>query len=93
MTISRVIAFLMIAASAAAQAQQQPAAPAQQVPPPIATKAEKMCRIHMDANIPRRVCMTKEQWAKVDASGDGPMSGTPGYDRQKCNSAGTMGAC
>jgi hypothetical protein len=46
----------------------------------------------MDMNIPRRVCMTKEQWAKVDASGDG-QAGTPGYDRQRCNSSLTMGAC
>jgi hypothetical protein len=92
MTMPRVFAFLMIAASAAAQAQQQPAAPAQPVPPPTAAKVEKVCRIHMDMNIPRRVCMTKEQWAKVDASGDG-QAGTPGYDRQRCNSSLTMGAC
>jgi hypothetical protein len=81
----------MISASAAAQAQQQPpaAAPAQP-PPPTATKVQKVCRIHMDENIPRRVCMTKEQWAQFDAE-TGSNSGV--YNRQRCNSSMTVGAC
>jgi len=92
MVTSRVIAFLMISAGAAAQAQQQPAAPAQQIPAPTATKVQKVCRIHMDANIPRRVCMTKEQWAKIDAE-NGSMADGSGYNRQRCNTSTTTGAC
>jgi hypothetical protein len=82
----------MISASAAAQAQQQPpaAAPAQP-PPPTATKVQKICRIHMDANIPRRVCMTKEQWAQFDA--ENGSNSDMGYNRQRCNSSMTVGAC
>jgi Spy/CpxP family protein refolding chaperone len=91
MILPRVIALVMISASAAAQAQQQPAAAPAQSPVPTATKVQKVCRIHMDQNIPRRVCMTKEQWAQVDAE-NGSTSGM-GYNRQRCNSSMTVGAC
>lgn len=92
MILPRVIALVMISASAAAQAQQQPpAAPAAEPPVPTATKVQKVCRIHMDTNIPRRVCMTKEQWAQFDAE-NGTTTGM-GYNRQRCNSSMTVGAC
>jgi hypothetical protein len=93
MVMSRVIALMMISASAAAQAQQQPAAAQQTPPPPTATKADKVCRIHMELNIPRRVCMTKEQWAQVDAEQNASNRGGAGYDRQRCNTSTTLGAC
>jgi hypothetical protein len=87
------IAFLMISASAAAQAQQQPAAPAQATPAPAA-KSDKVCRIHMDNNIPRRVCMTKEQWAQVDAQSMDSIDQTY-INRHGCgpDKGGVMGAC
>ena len=93
MILPRVIALVMISASAAAQAQQQPpAAPAAQpLPTPTASKVDKVCRIHMETNIPRRVCMTKEQWAQFDAQQTG--TNLPGYDRQRCNTTTTLGAC
>ena len=94
MVMSRMIAFLMISASAAAQAQQQPAAPAQPAPAPAATKSDKVCRIHMDNNIPRRVCMTKEQWAQVDAQSMDSIDQTY-INRHGCgpDKGGVMGAC
>ena len=93
MVLPRVIALFMISASAAAQAQQQPAASAPAQPAvPSATKVQKVCRIHMDANIPRRVCLTKEQWAQIDADQDGSGTGA-GYNRQRCTSRMTVGAC
>jgi hypothetical protein len=93
MVMSRMIAFLMISASAAAQAQQQPAAPAQATPAPAA-KSDKVCRIHMDNNIPRRVCMTKEQWAQVDAQSMDSIDQTY-INRHGCgpDKGGVMGAC
>jgi hypothetical protein len=83
----------MISASAAAQAQQQPAAPAQATPAPAA-KSDKVCRIHMDNNIPRRVCMTKEQWAQVDAQSMDSIDQTY-INRHGCgpDKGGVMGAC
>jgi hypothetical protein len=93
MVMSRMIAFLMISASAAAHAQQQPAAPAQATPAPAA-KSDKVCRIHMDNNIPRRVCMTKEQWAQVDAQSMDSIDQTY-INRHGCgpDKGGVMGAC
>jgi hypothetical protein len=80
----------MISAGAAAQAQQQPSTPPQLPPPPTATKADKVCRIHMDTNIPRRVCMTKEQWAKIDAEN---ADNSQQYNRPSCGATAVAGAC
>jgi hypothetical protein len=83
----------MISAGAAAQAQQQPAA-TQPSPPAAAAKTDKVCRIHMDNNIPRRVCMTKEQWAQVDAQSMDSIDQTY-INRHGCgpDKGGVMGAC
>lgn len=93
MVMSRVVALLMISAGAAAQAQQQPAA-TQPSPPAAAAKTDKVCRIHMDNNIPRRVCMTKEQWAQVDAQSMDSIDQTY-INRHGCgpDKGGVMGAC
>jgi hypothetical protein len=48
----------------------------------------------MDNNIPRRVCMTKEQWAQVDAQSMDSIDQTY-INRHGCgpDKGGVMGAC
>jgi Spy/CpxP family protein refolding chaperone len=67
MVRSRTIGMVLLAGSAAVQAQQTPPTPAKPADA-AAAKADsgkKVCRIHMDVNIPRRICLTEEQWAQV----------------------------
>jgi hypothetical protein len=59
--------MVLLLGSAAVQAQQTPPAPAKPADA-AAAKADsekKVCRVHMDINIPRRICLTKDQWAEV----------------------------
>jgi len=93
MIMSRVIALLMVSAAGAAQAQQSPPAAAQPASP-TASKADSgdkvTCRIHMDENIPRRVCMTNAQWKKFDSQNGS--SGQSYNNEYHCNT-GPAGAC
>jgi hypothetical protein len=91
------IALGLLSSSVAAGAQQQPAPVAAK--PDISQKVT--CRIHMDANIPRRMCMTNADWAKVDAqTQDGPNLSRSGADASYINRHGcgpdkgsVLGAC
>ena len=51
----------------AAQTAPSSATPKQQASTGTDTKPKLTCRIHMEGNTPRRVCLTKEQWQEVDA--------------------------
>ena len=92
MVASRVIGFLMIAAGGFAQAQQAPPAPAQQ---PVASIAKPdnnqkvTCRVHMDGNMPKRVCMANSEWKKLDGQAQSGLDESY-INRQRCNS---LGAC
>jgi hypothetical protein len=93
MLLPRVISLVMISASVAAQAQQQPAA----TPQPTGTTAAKpdnsqkrTCRIEMDGTMPRRVCMTNSEWAKLDGGDPSKLPDATYQDRLRCTS---MGAC
>jgi len=92
MVTSRVIAFVMISVGAAAQAQQHPAAPVQPAAPTAmqTDNSQKVtCRVHMEGNLPRRVCMKNEEWKKIDGQ---PQNGLDSsyLNRARCNS---LGAC
>jgi hypothetical protein len=96
MLVRGMIALALFSSSLAAGAQQQPA-PAT-AKPDMSQKVT--CRIHMDANIPRRMCMTNANWAKVDAqTQDGPnlsRSGDASYiNRHGCgpDRGSVLGAC
>jgi hypothetical protein len=97
MVVRGMIALALVSSSVAASSQQQPA--------PVAAKpvnGQKVtCRIHMDANIPRRMCMTNADWAKVDAqTQDGPNLSRSDTDASYINRHGcgpdkgsVLGAC
>lgn len=95
MVLSRVIALLMVSAAGAAQAQQAPSPAATQPTQPTASKVDNgdkvTCRVHMDGNLPRRVCMTNTQWKKVDSQ-NGDASGQSYNNNYRCN-MGPEGAC
>jgi hypothetical protein len=89
MVMSRVIAFLMMSASAAAQAQQTPAP--QPATPSVAKpdNSQKMsCRVHMDGTMPRRVCMKNSDWAKLDGTDTSKLPDPTYQDRLRCTSTG-----
>jgi Spy/CpxP family protein refolding chaperone len=103
MLLPRTVGLLLLAGSAAAQAQQTQPAPAK---PADAAAAKpdnaKVCRVHMDVNIPRRICLTKEQWAQVTGiTGKGVDATSQNYlNRFGCSAghdttlpAGVPGAC
>ena len=93
MILPRVIGILMISSSVAAQAGQAPAiAPQQQtqVQAPAVQKPDKVCHVEMDGNMPRRVCMTKEQSNKQAATINGAQAPGQVSDRNRCLN---MGAC
>lgn len=92
--VPRVLALLMISAAGAAQAQQPPPASAQPASPTVAKvdNADKVtCRIHMEGNLPRRVCMTNAQWKKIDSQ-NGDASGQSYNNNYRCV-MGPQGAC
>ena len=93
MIMPRVIALLMVSAAGAAQAQQPPPAAAQPATP-TATKADAndkvTCRIHMDGNLPRRVCMPNSQWKKIDSQDNGS---NESYNNNYRCTVGPAGAC
>ena len=88
----RAIGLLVIAASAAAQAQQAP----QSTPAGAAqtnSRDKVTCRVHLENAVPRRVCMTNAEWAKVDSGGD-HANGIPSGFTASCNAGTTTsGAC
>jgi len=102
MAMTRLLALMMISVSTAAQAQQQAVAP----PAPASTAATQAnsqkvtCRIHMEANIQRRICMTNADWAKVDAQTQNGLNLSPNGDASYINRHGcgpdkgsVLGAC
>ncbi|MGN6849547.1 MAG: hypothetical protein ACTHJK_08765 [Sphingomicrobium sp.] len=95
MALSRVIALLMVSAAGAAQAQQAPSPAATQPASPTVSKADNSdkvtCRIHMEGNLPRRVCMTNAQWKKIDSQ-NGDASGQNYNNNYRCT-MGPEGAC
>ena len=90
--MSEAITMLLMIGSMTAQ--QQPAPPSQVSQPAAATAAKQdhsqkvSCRITMEGNMPRRVCMTNGEWAKVD-SGNSGSSDQPYINPGRC----TLGAC
>ena len=91
MVMSRVIALMMISAGAAAQAQQQPAAPAQPAASVVTQdNSQKVtCRVHMEGNLPKRVCMKNEEWKKIDGQAQNGLDSSY-VNRARCTS---LGAC
>jgi hypothetical protein len=86
---------ILVAQIASGSATQQQPAPVPGKPDP---KQQVTCRIHMDGNMPRRICLTNEQWSQVDTSRVDATSetyidrfGRCGM-REKANS-GALGAC
>jgi hypothetical protein len=84
----------MISAAGTAQAQQQQQPASTQPAPPTVAKADNAdkvtCRIHMEGNLPRRICMTNSQWKKIDSqSADGSQT----YTRMQCGATTVAGAC
>jgi hypothetical protein len=88
----RVVGLMMICASAAVQAQQAPqTTTASNVPQDNRQKVT--CRVHMEGNMPKRVCMTNAEWAKLDSGGDN-VNGIPSGFSASCNAGmTTSGAC
>lgn len=94
MILPRVIALLMASAAGAAQAQQPPPATTQPAPPTVtkADNADKVtCRVHMEENLPRRVCMTNAQWKKIDSQNG--MGSDQSYNNNYHCTVGPVGAC
>jgi Spy/CpxP family protein refolding chaperone len=104
MVLPRTTGLLLLCASAAVQAQQTPPPPSGQAASDIAkakaaNRQKVSCRIHMDGNAPRKICLTNEQWTQV--TGDGVDSTKQTYiNRFGCTGmgeappgTGTQGAC
>lgn len=103
MIFERAIGLVLLAGATAVQAQQtQPSSANPADAPAAKADSAKVCRVHMDVNIPRRICLTKEQWAQVTGiTGKGVDSTNQNYlTRFGCSAgddaalpAGAPGAC
>jgi hypothetical protein len=89
MVLSRSIGLMLMIASTAAAAQQAPVTRASSAAPANPDKRLQVtCRIDRTGYLPKKVCMTNEQWVQVTGNVSETMDAMRLRDRLRCSGGG-----